>query len=231
LVFLALLGIGPALVWMFMVWLIYGRERGTAYDREYEQEPPTDSEPALVPPLLRQEKAPGSQEFTATLVDLIGRGRYKSTPVTTERKVWGGLRHQDVADLMLTMGNTEVSLRKFEQPVASVIDSTLDGDGQRLSELREKIEADRTANAKRFTSFKNAVGNAIDGKKWYVDAGAWLLVVGLVVFGIAAVVLLWIGLDGWRSAAPRWSDVVLVALGGCAIANESLLVIGLTRRR
>ena len=39
LVFLALLGIGPALAWMILVWALYGRERGTGYDREYEQAP------------------------------------------------------------------------------------------------------------------------------------------------------------------------------------------------
>ena len=52
-----------------------------------------------MPSLVRQEIAPGSNEFTATLFDLIRRGRYKATPVTTERPVWGGLRHEDVADL------------------------------------------------------------------------------------------------------------------------------------
>ena len=168
LILLALLGIGPALLWIVAVWPIYGRERGTGYDREYEQEPPTDTEPALVSPLLRQDKTAGSQEFTATLFDLIRRGRYKSTPVTTERKIWGGLRHQEVADLLLTPGDTQMSLSEFELPVAEVIDSVVDTDGERLSQLRDKIEDDRTANAKRFTSFKNAVGSAIDGKKWYV---------------------------------------------------------------
>ena len=80
---------------MLLVWLVYGRERKTGYDREYEQAPPTDTEPALVPPLLRQDDDVGSHEFTATLFDLIRRGRYKSTPVTTEKKIWGGLRHED----------------------------------------------------------------------------------------------------------------------------------------
>ena len=56
---------------------------------------------------LRQETAPGSNEFTATLFDLIRRGRYKSTPVTTERSVWGGLRHEDVADLQLSRRRQE----------------------------------------------------------------------------------------------------------------------------
>ena len=37
-----------------------------------------------------------------------------------------------------------------------MIDSVVDADGERLSEFREKIEADRTTNAKRFTAFKDA---------------------------------------------------------------------------
>jgi uncharacterized membrane protein len=211
LLYLALLGLGPALALILLAWLVYGRERKTDYDREYEQAPPTDTEPALVPPLLRQDKSAGSQEFTATLFDLIRRGRYKAQPVTTKKKTWGGMRHEDVADLNLTVGDQSVQLRTFEEPVASVIDSVLDADGERLSELRTKIEADRTENAKRFTSFKNNVSSAIDGKKWYVDAGSGAIAVGLVLFVVAAVVLLWIGVDGWRSAAPRWKDVVVVA--------------------
>ena len=99
LLYLLLLALGPAAALMALVWLVYGRERKTGYDREYEQAPPSDTEPALVPSLLRQEKTPGSNEFTATLFDLIRRGRYEAIPVTTERKVWGGLRHEDVADL------------------------------------------------------------------------------------------------------------------------------------
>ena len=74
----------------------YGRERDTGYDREYEQEPPTDTEPALVPTLLRQGGEAGSFEFTATLFDLIRRGVFRSEPVTTERSIWAGLRTERV---------------------------------------------------------------------------------------------------------------------------------------
>jgi uncharacterized membrane protein len=231
LLYLLLLGAGPASAIILAVWVAYGRERKTGYDREYEQAPPTDTEPALVPALLRQDKAAGSQEFTATLFDLIRRGRYKSAPVNTDRKVWGGVRHEQIADLLLTVGDTKVTLTRFEEPVAAVIDSVLDADGERLSELRSKIEADRTENSKRFTSFKEAVGKAIDGKHWYVEAGSGALSMALVAFVVAAIVLLWTGIDGWRSAAPRWSDVVLVALGGCAIANAVMLFLAIVRVR
>ncbi len=51
---LAALGLGPALLVLLGVFFLFGRERKTTYDREYEQDPPSDLEPALVPPLLRQ---------------------------------------------------------------------------------------------------------------------------------------------------------------------------------
>ena len=103
---LVLLGLAtiPALLVIALVFWFMGRERGTGYDREYEQEPPTDTEPALVPTLLRQGGDAGSYEFTATLFDLVRRGVYKAVPTTTERSIWGGLRHQNVSDLEISAG-------------------------------------------------------------------------------------------------------------------------------
>ena len=46
-------------------------------------------------PSLRQGGEAGSFEFTATLFDLIRRGVFTSTPVTTERSTWGGLRTRE----------------------------------------------------------------------------------------------------------------------------------------
>ena len=85
----------PAFLVVGAVFWFYGRELKTGYDREYEQEPPTETEPALVPTLLRQGGEAGSFEFTATLFDLIRRGVFTSKPVTTERSTWGGLRTRE----------------------------------------------------------------------------------------------------------------------------------------
>ena len=126
------------------VWWGYGRERGTSYDREYEQEPPTETQPALVPGLLAQGGTPGSLEFTATLFDLIRRGRYRAEPVTTERKIWGGLKTQQVADLELSLGDVEAPVEAFEAPVAQVVDAILAEGPERLSLFRDRIEDDRT---------------------------------------------------------------------------------------
>ena len=53
------LALGPALAVIAFVWWGWGRERGTSYDREYEQEPPTETQPALVPGLLARAARPG----------------------------------------------------------------------------------------------------------------------------------------------------------------------------
>ena len=103
--YLLLLGTIPAfLIVAGGLLVLRPRAPKTGYDREYEQEPPTDTAPALVPTLLRQGGEAGSFEFTATLFDLIRRGVFTSTPVTTERTTWGGLRSENVSDLELAAG-------------------------------------------------------------------------------------------------------------------------------
>src|SRR5205814_2082880 len=101
-------------------------------------EPPSDLEPALVPPLLRQAEYPGSLELTATLFDLIRRKYYTSRPVTTTREVWGGVKHEDISDLELSKGDRSVALKPFEQSVADVFDSIVDTGPERLSAMRER---------------------------------------------------------------------------------------------
>jgi uncharacterized membrane protein len=229
--YLALIGLVPALVLVALTWLVFGRERRTAYDREYEQEPPTDSPPALVPPLLRQQTEPGSLEWTATLFDLIRRGRFKSTPVTTERKIWGGLRHEQVSDLQVEQGSTEVETTPFENALVDVVDDVLADGPVALSKFRDHITEHKTENSKRFTAFKERVGTAIRARTWYVGTGARMLGLAIAAFAAVSIVLLWVAIDGWRAAAPRWHDVVMAALGGCAVANAAVLVGAATRVR
>ena len=228
---LLLLGLGPALALIAFVGWRFGRERGTGYDREYEQEPPTETQPALVPMLLAQGGTPGSLEFTATLFDLIRRGRYKAEPVTTERKVWGGLRTEQVADLELSLADVEAPVEAFEAPVASVVDAILVDGPERLSEFRERIEADRESNSERFTEFKSAVGGAVTTRGWFRSDGLVTLIGGLLLFGLVGALLLFLGLRRLETFAPRWSDVVLIALGACSILNAVVLGGALINRR
>ena len=110
---------------------------------------------------MRESTEVGATEFTATLFDLIRRGVYTAKPVTTEKKTWGGLRSQDIADLELSRGQGN-HLEAWERPVERVVDGMLDGASERLSRFREQIEDDRTTNAKRFTEFKEDTAKAID---------------------------------------------------------------------
>ena len=137
--------------------------------------------PALVPTLLRQGGTVGSLEFTATLFDLIRRGRYTSKPVTTEKKTWGGLKHESVADLELTRGSGD-NLTPYEQDVAEVVDSVLADGPERLSKFRDRIVKDRKEQSARFTSFKTDVGKAVSELRWFESSGGKVL--GLALGGL-----------------------------------------------
>ena len=226
------IGILPASAVLAAVWWFYGRERRSGYDREYEQQPPTDTQPALVTRLLAEGGTAGSFEFTATLFDLIRRKVYKATPTTTERSTWGGLHKEQLSDLEIGAGESHGDqLEPWERSVAEVVDHIIGNGTARLSEFRETIEAHRESMSKRFTSFKEQVSSEVARRRWFVSAGALPLALALVVFVTAGAVLLFLALHAWRPVYPRWRDVVLVALGVCALVNAALMVVGLTQRR
>jgi uncharacterized membrane protein len=190
----------PALLVLGATYWFYGRERKTTYDREYEQEPPSELEPALVPPLLRQSPAVGSNEFTATLFDLIRKGRYKAEPVTTQKSTWGGLRQEDVADLELTLAS-DAPVSEVEGPVTKVVDSVLDGGSERLSNFRAHIQGHRTENSKRFTAFKSAVGDEVRRRKWFRSDGLKVLIGAGLPILVAGALMLAIGIQRFESFA------------------------------
>ena len=213
----------PALIVLVPVFWFLGRERRTGYDREYEQEPPTDTAPALVPTLLRQGGEAGSYEFTATLFDLIRKGVYASKPTTTERSVWGGLRQESVSDLELSPG-TEQELSPWEAQVAKVVDGVLEGRSERLSSFRERIEDERESMHPRFEAFKETVSQEASGRGWFRSLGAVPLVLAVAAFALAGALLVYLAVDGWRPDFPRYTDVLLLIVGGCMIANAALVV-------
>ena len=172
----------------------------------------------------------GSYEFTATLFDLIRRGVYASKPVTTERSVWGGLRTESVSDLELSAGKQD-SLTPWERAVADVVDDVIADGSERLSRFREKIEDDRETMSKRFTSFKAKVGTEVGNRKWLISRGVVPLVLALVAFVAVGALLFYLGVNGWRSVYPRWSDVVLIGLAVAAFVNAAIVLGALTQRK
>ena len=100
--------------------------------------------------------------------------------MTTERKIWGGLKTQQVADLELSLGDVEAPVEAFEAPVGQVVDAILVDGPERLSRFRDRIEDDRKSNSERFSAFKSAVGTEISGRKWFTNAGLVVLLGGAV---------------------------------------------------
>lgn len=230
------LGLLPGLAASGGVWLGYGRERATGYDREYEQEPPSDLEPALVAPLVEEKGSVGPREFTATLFDLIRRGRYEARPVTTEKSTWGGLRSTEIADLELSLGQAGVAVAPWEEPVVTVVDDVL-GDGrQPLSRFKELLSENREMNAERFKRFKAEVAQQIKRRGWYVNRGLWLLVGGAAILIPLGAVLLMGGLVSIGPGELRWGPLLAVGLGLIAGMNgvalgASAFTVPLWRRR
>ena len=184
-----------------------------------------------MPTLLRQGGEAGSYEFTATLFDLIRRGVFTSTPVTTERKTWGGLRSETVSDLELGPGNDDEKLKPWENAVARVVKGVIKDGPERLSNFRERIEDDRAAMSKHFTSFKANVGTEVGNRKWFISRGAVPLAIALVLFLALGALFVFVAADGWRSVYPRWNDVVLVGLAVATLINAAIVIGALTQRK
>jgi len=220
LVFL-LLALGPGLAVVGFVYWLLGREPRVDYDREYEQEPPSDLAPALVPSLLRQRLDPGSQEFTATLFDLVRRGAYTATPVTTTQKRFGGLASHDVADLELKKGDTRGDETGFEDAVLEIVDAVVEPDGERLTKFRKRIEKRRATNAKLFDAFKDSIRGEIRGRRWYRDAGLGALLAATAAFAIPGALLLFAGIQDLQPEL-RWSKILMTAAGACLIASAAI---------
>jgi len=126
-----------------------------------------------------------------------------------------------VSDLEISAGEDR-ELRAWERDVANVVDGVLDGSTEALSGFRDKIEDERESMHPRFSSFKEHVANEAGRLEWFRSTGAIPLVAATVVFGLAGALLVYLAVRDWRPVYPRYSDVVLVGLGACLVANGAL---------
>ena len=184
-----------------------------------------------MPGLLAQGGAPGSLEFTATLFDLIRRGRYRADQVTTERKIWGGLKTQQISDLELSLGDVEAPVEAFEAPVAEVVDSIVVDGPERLSLFRDRIEDDRTGNSERFTSLQ--VGRRHGGEEPALvpEHRARRAARRRSRARSRRRPELFGGIGSYNSVAPTWNSVVAIALGVCGLVGAAVLVASAFNRR
>jgi uncharacterized membrane protein len=176
----------PAVFLLFAIVLLFGPDPSTTYDREYEQAPPTDTPPALVPPLLRRSVRPESPEFTATLFDLIRRGYVQARPISGGTGGNGAMPAEGV-DLELRRGDRTVRLADFERPVAQILDDAVASGPIRVAKLRAYLESE-PENVVRFSRFSDGVRQAIDTRGWYTfTAARALLLTSLALFVLGMV--------------------------------------------
>lgn len=180
-----------------VIYLAFGREPRVDYDQEYEYGPPSDLSPAVVGALLSQGHV-DEKQFTATLFDLIRRGAIDAQPSDVVRSTWGGLKNEQISDLVLALTEKSVDLAPHEREVMEVMERAL-GDGPiPLHDLYDVIRDDRTANAKSYQEFRTETIDAVEdsdlldtsGKSmaWFVRIGAVLMVIlaGFIMARMAA---------------------------------------------
>lgn len=174
----------------------YGSEpRVLDYDREYEQDPPSDHAPAVVGALVSQGAA-DEAEFTATLFDLIRRGVFVAQPVTVDRRTWGGRRREQISDLEIGLGDVDQRLTAFERNVVTVVRRVVGDGSQPLTRFRTRIRDDAAANADTYQSFRSAVRKAVSSAGLLDESGRYLgpAIVFLAVAGL--------GVLGWLVVGP-----------------------------
>ncbi len=211
-----------------LVYVRYGREPRTGYDREYEQFPPTELSPAEVGALISQG-AVTEKQFTATLFDLIRKGVVTAEPARVTRSTWGGLRSEEITDLVLGLEGEPTGLRDFEQSVVTVLRRALAGSPMPLHELNDAIRSDAAANAKSYQSFRDRVLGSVRRAHLLDDSGStvsWLVRIGAVGMVVAAFFLL------PRLFANRpGGEAFLVLFFVGAVAGAVVLFIFLSFRR
>ncbi|HEY8583964.1 MAG TPA: DUF2207 domain-containing protein, partial [Capillimicrobium sp.] len=187
----------PAAAVLGLIWLALGRERRVrGYDREYEQEPPSDDPPALVAPLLRQSTKPGGAEFTATLFDLIRRGHVKAEPTTTDKWSWSALGRRESPDLLLTRKDAKDAATPLDAGVARILERALSNGPVALSELSDRLKVSREANAKSYRSWQSAIAKEFASRRWYDGRATTAIAVAAGALAVAAVALVVAGVVG-----------------------------------
>jgi uncharacterized membrane protein len=211
-----------------LVYLRYGKEPKTGYDREYEQAPPSELTPAEVGVLVSQG-AVNEKQFTATLFDLIRKGVVTAEPSQVTRATWAGLRNEQITDLVLGLKDSEVPLRDFEQSVMTVLQRALELGPRPLHELNGAITDDRAANAQTYQVFRDRALAAVRRANLLDDTGhgvSWLVRIGAIGLVLAG---LWL-LPRFMADRPGGAAFSFLVLAGL-IGGAVILLIILSFRR
>ena len=191
------LGVGVpvvALVLVLFLYFRYGREPKTQFQAQYLRDfPQPQLPPALVAFIWRMGSV-GSDDVTATLLDLVNRKVIDLESVTAEKKTLFG--SDSVTTYKLTLHDERIDeLLPFEQQLVKFLFHEIAGGSALvLSELKDLAKTQRTAFAKGFQTWKHTVEKQGE-QRGYLDPQA----------------------DRMAFAASAFAFVAMVAAGAAAI--------------
>ncbi|HEY3612633.1 MAG TPA: DUF2207 domain-containing protein [Gaiellales bacterium] len=226
---LCALALVPALLLAALAYLRFGREHGSGSAPKYLNDPPDDLAPALVPSLLAQKVVAGGDQLTATLFELVRRGRYTLTHVTREESSFGGLRHKELDDVELARGDDSIELSAVEQPVAAIFDKLSEQAPIGLSQVAGTVkglpQSDREWFHGRSEAFSSAVRSQAAQRAFWSGRG---MLVKWIAFGLFVAIggaLLIAGIAGIADPPLVRQDLILAAAGAALLLNGVVLVL------
>jgi uncharacterized membrane protein len=226
---LCALALVPALLLAAFAYMRFGREHETGSAATYVNDPPDDLAPALVPSLLAQRVVAGGDQLTATLFELVRRGRFKMTPVTREESSFAGLRHKEVDDVDLTRGDESVELSPVEKPIAAIFDRLTQAGPAALSQVADIVkdlpQTDREWFHGRSEAFESAVRNQARQRSFWVGHGMVMKWIAFAVFVLGGGALLLAGIVGLSDPPLVRQDLILTAAGAALVLNAVVLLV------
>ena len=176
-VVLVSLGAGTLLGLLLLLglYLRYGKERPASSAHGIVSTPPSDLPPAMVPSLLESTHLVGSRELTATILDLLRRGvfRTEEVAVPTNSRGDGG----PMADVRVGPAEgSRAALRRFEADAARLLQEALRAGGPfKLSELPSRLLRNKQRSRDIRDRFIAHVNAAVANEGWYDRRGRRVL--------------------------------------------------------
>ena len=168
------LGVGVplvALVLVIVLYLRYGREPKTQFNAQYLRDFPQPQLPPALAAFIWRMGSVGSDDVTATLLDLVNRKVIDLERVTVhEDKLFGP---DETTTYKLTLHDERLEeLLDYERQLCTFLFHEIaDGDELILSELKDLAKTQRTAFAAGFQTWKHAVEKEGE-RRGYLDPKA-----------------------------------------------------------
>jgi uncharacterized membrane protein len=185
-----ILGVGVpllALVLILLLYFRYGREPKTQFQAQYLRDFPQPQLPPALAAFIWRMGSVGSDDVTATLLDLVNRKVIDLERVTVQKDKLFGPDETSTYKLTLHDERLEELLGYERQLCTFLFHQIADGNELVLSELKDLAKTHRTAFAKGFQTWKNKVEKEAESRG-FLDPKADRMAFGASAFAFVAIV-------------------------------------------